>query len=1143
MPSTLFIDRWRASAAAERANYQLFLSELCDYLSVPRPEPSLAASSANTYVFEHPVSFTHLDGSTSTRFIDLYKRGCFVLEAKQGSSENADTLFVKPARRGTATRGTSGWDAAMLSARHQAEQYAKSLPASEGWPPFLVVVDIGYSIELFADFSGTGKAYVPFPDSLNHRIAMDELAAPEIQSRLRAVWLDPLSLDPTRRSARVTLGVANQLAALARDLERNYPPERVSAFLMRCIFTFFAEDIHLLPPRSFTALLDSLETDLPSLPPMLESLWRAMDKGDYFPHAAFKQHLLRFNGGLFESVEALPLNAAQFELLRGAARFDWQFVEPAIFGTLLERALDPSERHRLGAHYTPRVYVERLVIPAIVEPLREDWRDTQTAAFSLERAGKTAEAIELLKSFHRMLCGLRVLDPACGSGNFLYVTLEHLKRLEGEVLDALEGLGEFQQSLRETGGTVDPHQLLGIELNPRAAAITDMVLWIGYIQWYFRTWGAESAPPEPVIKKFHNIESRDALLAFDPPIPVTNETGDPVTEWDGVTTKTHSVTGEEVPDEAARRTVLRYPNARRAEWPPADFIVGNPPFLGNWRMRGELGRGYTEALRSVYHEVPETADFVMFWWHRAAERVREGAARRFGFITTNTIRQAFQRRVMEPHLAETKSPLSLVFAIPDHPWVDAANGAAVRIAMTVARGGTHDGRLLRVVAEQPGEKENASRVEFADRVGMIHSDLSIGPNTVSAVPLLANQFLSCPGVKLHGAGFIVSPAEATELGLGRIPGLENHIRPYRNGRDLTGTPRGVMVIDLFGLGVDEVRSRFPEVYQWLLHRVKPEREARRGITKDSTEYANRWWLFGKTRSAFRPALYGLNRYIATVETAKHRIFQFLDESILPDNMLVNVASSDAYVLGVLSSRSHAVWALAVGGRLGYGNDPRYNKTRCFEPFPFPAASEVARRKIADLAESIDLHRKRQQATFPHLTLTGIYNALELLRSGETLDANNRKIHDDGLIAVLLHLHNELDMAVAEAYGWPVDLPPEDILYKLVELNAARAAEERRGKIRWLRPEYQNIAAAQTGIDIEEEAPSPATAKIQKIQWPAELPERVRAVRDSLRGGVGSAESVSRRFSRARVAEVTAILETLVALGQADRTQSIYSTRA
>ena len=753
MPVHPFIQRWQNSGAAERANYQLFLSELCDFLDVPRPNPSVAASRENQYAFERQVTVRHPNGLTSSGFIDLYKRNHFVLEAKQGSPPPEGGLLFAPARRGVGVRGTSGWDEAMLRARNQAEQYAKSLPTEDGWPPFLITVDVGYSIEIYADFSGTGKAYVAFPDSLTHRILLADLENAANRDRLQAIWLDPISLDPSRISARVTRDVAWQLANLARDLEHDHhSPQDVSAFLMRCIFTFFAEDIHLLPPQSFSGMLDSLANDLDNFKPMVEALWSTMNSGGFSP--ILREHVLRFNGGLFESVEAIPLNRRQFDLLRLAAASDWKDVEPAIFGTLLERALDARERHALGAHYTPRAYVERLVIPTVVEPLRNDWRDVRTAAATLERSGKTDEAIALIKEFRVRLCSVEVLDPACGSGNFLYVTLEHLKRLEGEIIRTLEDLGETQLALHETGLTVDPHQLKGIELNPRAAAITDLVLWIGYLQWYFRTWGALSTPPEPVIRRFHNIEHRDALLAFDAIAPKRDENGNEITQWDGVTTKPNPVTGEEVPDQDARRTVMQYLNPRRAAWPDANFIVGNPPFLGNWKMRAELGDGYTETLRHVYGEVPETADYVMYWWHRAAELTRSGKVRRFGFITTNSIRQTFQRRVMAPHLENAETPASLVFAVPDHPWVDSYDGAAVRIAMTAAEAGVKDGLLLRIASESSGDGEGAAIVEFIERGGLIHSDLTIGPNTTNALALRANEGLSCPGVKLHGAGFI-----------------------------------------------------------------------------------------------------------------------------------------------------------------------------------------------------------------------------------------------------------------------------------------------------------------------------------------------------------------------------------------------------
>ncbi len=1135
-----FISRWQHATGTERANYQLFLTELCTLLDLPRPEPAREDHQDNAYCFERRVIFHHGDGSQSQGFIDLYRRTCYVMECKQ-TGLGLDT---------------TGWDKAMLRAHGQAVQYARGLPAAEGRPPFVVVVDVGRSIELYSEFSRSGGAYIPYPDPRSHRIRLEDLRRPAIRARLRAVWLDPLSLDPSRRAARVTRDIATRLARLACSLEAaGHPPQLAAAFLIRCLFTLFAEDIGLLPKAAFTDLLRSVRDTPAQFVPLTEHLWRDMNTGTPFS-VILRERCLRFNGGLFAQAPALPLARDQLDLLIDAGRADWRHVEPAIFGTLLERALDPQERHQLGAHYTPRSYVERLVLPTVIAPLRDEWTAVHSAAFSLHEQGKPDEAVKLVAAFQVRLANVRVLDPACGSGNFLYVTLEHLKRLEGEVLDTLESLGQRQLLMAMEGVSVDPHQLLGLELNPRAAAIAEMVLWIGYLQWHFRTHGAVN-PPEPVIRDFRNIQCRDAVLDADRVEFVTDAAGQPITRWDGRTTKPHPVTGEPVPDETARVALERYVTPRQAEWPAADFVVGNPPFIGASAMRRALGDGYVEALRAAWPEVPESADYVMYWWERAAALTRAGHLRRFGFITTNSLRQTFNRRVLERHLSAAE-PLSLCYAVPDHPWVDAADGAAVRIGMTVGQAGMFPGVLERVTAERPGQGEGLE-VELERTEGAIHTDLRIGADVASAVPLLANLGLSSPGVKLHGAGFIVTPDQAATLGLGRLPDLERHLRCYRNGRDLTQTPRGVLVIDLFGLTAAEVRGRYPEIYQWVLERVKPERDQNNRAT-----YRDNWWVFGEPRRDFRPALAGLPRYIATVETAKHRTFVFLDQSVLPDNMLIAIALDDAWALGVVSSRVHVDWALATGARLGVGNDPRYTKTRCFETFPFPAPGAPHQARIRQLAEDLDAHRKQRQALHPGLTMTGMYNVLEQLRTGAPLRPKDRVIHEQGLVAVLRELHDELDAAVLAAYGWddltaallasrpvgcgdagtasadtesatPAADVEEIILQRLVALNAERAAEERRGLIRWLRPELQHPAG--TGAITAASASDAAAVDTgPKPDWPKTLPDQFQALRTALaaRAAPVTAADLAQGFTRAPRAKVAELLDTLASLGHARR---------
>lgn len=1134
-----FITRWKASGASERANYQLFLTELCELLGVEKPRPASEKVHEATYNFERPVSFDDGEGKITTQFIDLYKQHCFVLEAKQGSdkAENSEAELLgadkAKTKLGTARRDTRTWDREMKKAKEQALRYARSLPSGDGWPPFLVVVDVGFCIDLYADFARQGKTYVPFPGPLNYRISMEDLAKDEIRERLRLLFTSPLELDPSKRAAKVTRELAERLAKLAALLEQaGHAPEKVAGFLMRCLFTMFAEDVQLLPERSFTKLLQAYKDRLDLLPQALESLWTSMDKGGFDP--ALRALIPQFNGFLFKEQEALPLSLAQAELLILASQADWGEVEPAIFGTLLERALQPRERHKLGAHYTPRAYVERLVMPTVIEPLREEWEAARTASAVLETQGDEKGALQEINKFHRRLCSVRILDPACGSGNFLYVTLEHLKRLEGEVVEYMSHF-DRQGTLDMTGGyTVTPSQFLGLEVNPRAAAIADVVLWIGYLQWHFRTQGHAKRLENPILRQYGNIKLQDAVLSYTGTVPRLDEKGEPMTRWDGHTTKPHPVTGLEVPDETARTAIVDYLDPKPAVWPEADFIVGNPPFIGTARMREALGDGYTEALRKAYKgKVPDSVDFVMYWWNKAAELVKADKAEQFGFITTNSIKQTFNRRVIESHM-NSKQPISISLAIPDHPWVDSADGAAVEIAMTVVRKGTLPGRLLSVISEtQTGNLE--IDVAFKEMLGSIHADLSIGAAISSAIALRANEKISSRGVQLIGSGFIVSEAEALSLGLKRIPSLSNHIREYRHGKDLTDRPRGVKVIDLFGLSIDEVRNRYPEVYQWLFERVKPERDL-----NNRPSYKNNWWIHGEPRGNIRPALHGLSRYIATVETSKHRFFTFLDKAILPDNKIILTAIEDAFYFGVLSSNIHVSWALAAGADLG-GNTPVYVKTVCFETFPFPDATENQKQVIRVIAEKLDEHRTQRLGIFPSLTMTDMYNVMEKLKSGEILNKVEQKINEQGLISVLLQLHNELDVAVASAYGWPANLTEEEILEKLVALNKERAAEESRGLIRWLRPEYQNPKGEvqQAGLGISDSEPSATDKADQSTEWPKNLAEQAQIIQQIVLQSQHpvSAAAINKQFKKAakpartaREQQIGQLLETLCGLG-------------
>ncbi|WP_425988126.1 hypothetical protein [Brevundimonas sp. TWP2-3-2] len=560
----------------------------------------------------------------------------------------------------------------------------------------------------------------------------------------------------------------------------------------------------------------------------------------------------------------------------------------------------------------------------------------------------------------------------------------------------------------------------------------------------------------------------------------------------------------------------------------------------------------------------ESADFVMYWWDRAAELLtrKKTPLRRFGLVTTNSISQVFQRRVMERHL-DAKAPVSLILAVPDHPWTKATkDSAAVRIAMTVARAGAHEG-VLREVAGEAGLDTDDPRLAFEAREGKINADLTVGVNITSALPLTSNRGLCGRGVQLMGGGFILTREEVDLFGLSKSP----VVRRYMNGRDVTDRSRGVSVTDFFGINAAIARSDYPEEYQHLLENVHPERQLNR---RDS--YRERWWQFGENSVSTRDAMSGLGRYIVTVRTAKHRIFSFLSGDVVPDAKLIVVGSDDPLLLAHMSSRIHCSWSFHRGALLE--DRPTYHHSECFYPFPFPDPTDAIRTTLRALGEELDATRKTVQAEHPDLTLTGLYNVLEKVRAGTPLDAKDEDVKDRGRVLILKDLHDQIDRATMQAYGWDDLLSPlpvgeglsarerearsaarkgegrvpdggfaastddphpalratfsqrekdaqldEIILERLVALNAERAAEEAAGHVRWLRPDYQiprfakGAAAPKSGeLDLQD-----TVVAIDKglPAFPKDKGEQVMAIRAVLvaSGRPMDAAAVSRAFKR------------------------------
>ncbi len=1052
------IAKWLGTAGgAERANYVMFLSDLCRALDLPEPSPATGGALAD-YQFEAPVKSAAALPGKGTGRIDLYRRNSFVLEAKQSQLKPGETAPPEPSApppepvrdllgyvigHATAAKAAPRYDRLMADARIQAERYALALPADHKTPPFLIVADIGRTFELYFDWAGNGRGYSFFPDQQSYRIALDDLREPKVVALLRGIWLEPASVDPRLKAVAVTRDIASRLARVAAKLEddqrkRHGDPtatalgiESTSLFLMRLLFCMFAEDVGLLEPDSFKTFLERAAGARPEYwRGGLETLWQTMNRpGDNRYWMAGDALVRYFNGNLFAATQIYDLPDEYKNELRVAADKDWRAVEPAIFGTLLEQVLTPADRAKLGAHYTPRAYVERLVEATIMDVLRPEWDAAAAAARAAVEGGDTRAGVAAVMAFHARLSAVAVLDPACGTGNFLYVAMESLLRLEGEIIELARTLGTV------IAPAVVPGQFLGLEKNPRAAVIAELVLWIGWLR--YRLANTPDAIRDPVLPTLTNINfgthgGYDAVLA-------TTATGEPDTA-----------------------------DPRQPPWPAADFIVGNPPFIGG---KDRLGGDYVQALWRANPDVPKSADFVMQWWHRAAHILTTPGTRlhRFGFVTTNSITQSFSRRVIANHLAGDR--LSLVVAVPDHPWTRVGkDAAAVRIAMTVAAAGTHDGTML-TVTHEAGLDTDDPVIECRAERGTINADLSIGTDVTAVRPLRANAGICHDGVKLHGAGFIVTAALARELGLGSRPGLDSHIRPYRNGRDLAAISRGLLAIDLFGLSEKDVRDGFPEVYSHLLATVWDSTDKKTGkpngrSVNARSSYKKYWWVFGEPRRDLRPALVGLNRFIVTVDTSAHRVFQFISPEVICDDKSVIIALETSFDLGVLSSRLHVEWSIRLGGWLGFGNDSVYVKTVVFDPFPFPDATPAQRATIAAIAGDLDVTRRAALDEVPSLTMTGLYNLVAAVRRGETGD---EAVVRRARARIVAKLHDDLDAAVAAAYGWADDhaagrLTPTAIVARLVALNAERRAEEAAGFVRWLRPDYQAPGAAVTAPD-------------------------------------------------------------------------------
>jgi hypothetical protein len=773
----------------------------------------------------------------------------------------------------------------------------------------------------------------------------------------------------------------------------------VAHFLMKLMFCMFAEDIDLLPGKLFSRLLTGAKKEPARLSKLLADLFQAMCNGGNFG----ADEILYFNGGLFNDAKVIELRATEIETLGTLADFDWSAVEPSIFGTLFERTLDPAKRSQIGAHYTSREDIETLVKPVVMQPLRREWEEVQSECDKLTteiaaskspavRKKKIKQRDKALRDFVERLAHVTILDPACGSGNFLYVALNLLLDLEKEVISyGANYVGLLPQ--------VRPMQLHGIEINPYAQQLAQVVIWIGFLQW-MRDNGF-TPPRNPVLEPIESIRQMDAILDLSDP-----------------------------------------ENPREPEWPAADFIVGNPPFLGGKLLRTNLGDDYVESLFRVWgkHVRPE-ADLCCYWFEKARSQIKAKKCGRAGLLATQGIRGGASRDT----LARIQESGGIFFAESDRDWI--LDGANVHVSMV----GFDDGTEKDLVLD-------------GNHVPTINANLSATADITQANRLTTNADIAFMGTTKGGA-FDIPENLAMNLLLspnpqGR-PGSDVVV-PWVNGMDLTQRSSGTWIID-FGLNMPESdAAKYEAVFEYVRSHVKPQRD-------DSRSTIAEWWLHERRRGEMRTALAPLPRFICTTRVSKYRLFVWLERPTLPDSATFAFARSDDYFFGAVHSRVHEAWARSQGTQVRERKSGfRYTPTTCFETFPFPQPTEAQREAIATVTKELDLLRNNWLNP-PEWTREEI---LEF--PGSMNGPWARFVHDPNLLGIgtvryprlvpkdedcakelkqrtLTNLYNQrptwldlahkkLDAAVFAAYGWDPTMSDDDLLAALLALNLKRAKE-------------------------------------------------------------------------------------------------------
>jgi len=735
---------------------------------------------------------------------------------------------------------------------------------------------------------------------------------------------------------------------------------QVAHFLDRIGFCLFAEDIGLLPDMIFSRITDKAAGDPARFSRFVGQLFEAMSTGGEFGLESIRH----FNGNLFDDASVLELTADEVRWITDAAALDWSAVDPSIFGTLFERGLDPSKRSQLGAHFTGKEDIELLVNAVVMQPLSREWDETKLVVETLLTTGKKkpgskrtkplsasaqkkarGEAESLIHRFLVRLQTVKVLDPACGSGNFLYVTLQKLKDMEKAVIlySMDQGLGSFLP-------LVGPWQLFGIEINPYAHDLAQMTVWIGWLQWIrFNGFGS---PQEPILRPMKgNFQCRDSIVDLSDPA-----------------------------------------NPGEPDWPKVDFIVGNPPFLGGKLLRRNLGDEYVDKMLACWKgRVPAEADLCCYWFEKARAHVQKKRCKRAGLLATQGIRGGANREALK----RVKESGNIFWAVSDKDWI--LEGANVHVSL---------------IGFDDGEEE--TRLLDGQTVANINPNLSSAADITQARVLDENKGIPFMGDTKVGPFDIPEELAREWLDMRNPNGRPNSdvVRPWANGLEITRSPQHIWIVDFPPGMTEQEAAQYEAPFEYVREHVKPYRSKARSGDRTGVP----WWIHQRPRPDMRAAIEALPRYIATPTVSKHRVFVWLEGHILPDHQLIVFARSDDYFFGVLHSRAHEVWALALGTRLE--TRPRYTPTTSFETFPMPEPDPTHAEAIASAARELDGARRNWlgDRSDKKRTLTTLYNAKPTW---------------------LVNAHARLDKAVFAAYGWEAGLSNDSILDRLLELNLSR----------------------------------------------------------------------------------------------------------